>query len=261
MKRIFFLAGLVALVSVIPAAHAEVRTWTQAETGRTIEAEFVGLKDEGTVTIRRAGGGTFDVPLASLSKEDNDFVKAQVSGGDEGEKKAEAGGESGEGGEMALPEGEVTVTLTGVHLCCSDCEKAAEGILGYKRVYIDPETEIDVSRSKGTIELTAPGGEAMMKALEAVLGSGFYGESDHPVLKIPEPKKPGITTPIMTVRDMHLCCSGCVDALEEALATVEGYEEHTAEPGMPRFLVKGENLDPYEVMMALRSKGLGGFMQ
>jgi len=251
---------LLALISCfVPSAFAETRTWTQAESGRKIEAEFVGLKDEGTVTIRMAGGRTFDVPLASLSPEDNAFVKAQMSGGEE--KKEGATTEGAAEGEMALPEGEVTVTLTGVHMCCSDCEKAAEGILGYKKVYIDPETEIDVSRSKGIIELTAPSGEAMVKVLQAVISSGFYGESDHPVLKIPEPKNPGITTPIMTVRDMHLCCSGCIEALDAAMETVEGFTEHTAEPGTGRFLVKGENLDPYKVMLALRAQGLGGFMQ
>ncbi|HTJ78963.1 MAG TPA: hypothetical protein VL357_08190 [Rariglobus sp.] len=51
------------------------RTWTNTQ-GRTIEAEFVKASGD-TVTIRRADGLVFDLPLVELSGADRDYVTAQ----------------------------------------------------------------------------------------------------------------------------------------------------------------------------------------
>ncbi len=56
---------------------ASARTWTEAESGRTVEADLVGRTGE-KVTLKRADGRTFEIAVASLSKEDRDFIAAKV---------------------------------------------------------------------------------------------------------------------------------------------------------------------------------------
>lgn len=58
------------------AGFASGRTWTEAATGRKIEAELVSA-DEKSVTISTAGGKTFVIEFARLSPEDIAFVQQQ----------------------------------------------------------------------------------------------------------------------------------------------------------------------------------------
>lgn len=60
-----FLAGFMSV-------HAESRSWTNSA-GKKIEAEFVS-SDGKTVRLKLANGKTANVPLQSLSKEDQDFI-------------------------------------------------------------------------------------------------------------------------------------------------------------------------------------------
>ncbi|MFN0077993.1 MAG: SHD1 domain-containing protein [Prosthecobacter sp.] len=55
----------------------QARTWTEAQTGRTMEGEFVKVLDN-AVVIRSANGSTVQLPLARLSEADQTFVKAQA---------------------------------------------------------------------------------------------------------------------------------------------------------------------------------------
>lgn len=59
-------------------APAHARIWTDAKTGRTIEAEFVGVTGD-KVQLRRSNGRTVEVPLAQLSAADLEFVKTAGS--------------------------------------------------------------------------------------------------------------------------------------------------------------------------------------
>lgn len=63
---------------LIASATAQARTWTDAATGRTLEAEFVKAGG-GTVTLKRASDGMpFTLPLSRLSAADQAFVAAQA---------------------------------------------------------------------------------------------------------------------------------------------------------------------------------------
>ncbi|MDZ4402781.1 SHD1 domain-containing protein [Prosthecobacter sp.] len=55
----------------------QARTWTEAQTGRTMEGEFVKVLDN-AVVIRSANGSTVQLPLARLSEADQTFVKEQA---------------------------------------------------------------------------------------------------------------------------------------------------------------------------------------
>jgi len=79
MKKTFVcLASL--LLSLAIALPLSARTWTQAATGNTLDAEFVGIQG-GKVRLKMKTGRTVDIEIATLSVEDQAFLKQQASGG------------------------------------------------------------------------------------------------------------------------------------------------------------------------------------
>ncbi len=81
-------------VLLFGAPQSDARTWTQAETGRKIEADFVRL--EGDLVVLSMNGQLAKVPLAQLSEEDQAFVE---------ETKAASGGDAEGGGQAAVNNG------------------------------------------------------------------------------------------------------------------------------------------------------------
>ena len=71
------LRAVVLLLTLIapPAAAAEMRTWTAAAGGFTIEAELVELRAGDMVRLRTRDGRTIDVPLGQLSAADQAVVR------------------------------------------------------------------------------------------------------------------------------------------------------------------------------------------
>ena len=57
-------------------SNLQSRTWTEAQTGRTLEGDFVQVQGN-SVVVRTANGGTQQLPLARLSEADQAFVKEQ----------------------------------------------------------------------------------------------------------------------------------------------------------------------------------------
>jgi len=72
--RTILFPALTALVFFIGGSTLPARTWTEADSGKTLEAEFVGIKD-GKVTLKRADGKSFDMALDRLSPEDRAFAE------------------------------------------------------------------------------------------------------------------------------------------------------------------------------------------
>lgn len=244
--------------------RAEVREWTRATDGKKISAEFAGMKDEVTAKIKMASGQVFEVPVSSLSPDDQAFLKEQVAAMAGGEKPGSAPSPEGApkgGGTAALPEGEVTLTLSKVHLCCGDCEDAVGKIGENDRYPIAPGVTFTPDRKNESIIVKAPTGKDAQAALRAVLGAGFYGVSDNPAIAIPELKEDDFTTDTMVIRDTHLCCGGCVRAFKKAVESVEGVEGCEAKAGSSRVEISGKGFKTYEVMKALREAGFGGMFQ
>lgn len=86
MKRARWICG-VLLGTLLSAEAQEVRTWTTADGGRTIEAEFVS-SSEGKVKIRRkADRKVFELSLDAVSEADRDWVAAQEKAAEEAAAK------------------------------------------------------------------------------------------------------------------------------------------------------------------------------
>lgn len=72
--KIFLLLSwsLLCAFGAVLAEESNVRDWTNRE-GRTISAELTALEEE-TATLRMENGRTYEVPLATLSEADRDYV-------------------------------------------------------------------------------------------------------------------------------------------------------------------------------------------
>lgn len=251
-SRLLQTLSLLVFLLIPGLSRAEVREWTRAADGRKITAEFVGMKDENTIQIKMANG-TFEVPLDSLSEADREYVKAQK----ETKAAMKEGDGSTEEADATIPEGEVTVTLSGVHLCCGKCVDTVEALNGSKQMRFYPETEFKADKKDKTITIDAPSGKAAIFALEVLFKAGFCGESDHPVLTVPALKERDFKVSTMSLRDLHLCCDTCVNDLVDAVKTVEGVQEVTAEKGQTSVMIKGENIVASDVEKAARNAGFG----
>ena len=246
MKKLFTVA-IAVLFSASLVVRAELRDWTRASDGKKISAEFVGMKDESTVQIKMANGNQFDVPLSGLSDADREFIKG-LNAGDKKDMTAVAGAESGK---VAIPEGETTVTLSGVNLSCGECEEAIMGISEGG----DGAAKYVVDSKAGTVTITAPSGKEAKKAVDAVSKIGFYGVSDHPSIKIADLKGEEFLSDTMRVRGVQLFCRKCVKNFEKAVESVKGVDKVEAKIGATTIQVTGEGFDCNAVIKALREAG------
>ena len=77
MSRLILLACITFFSVATIGETAQMRNW-QDRTGKfNVEAEFVRLNDDKTVTLKRKNGKEFNVPLDRLSSSDIDFVKSE----------------------------------------------------------------------------------------------------------------------------------------------------------------------------------------
>lgn len=237
MNRVLFLGLSALIVGLVLPSVTEARTWTRASDGAKIEGDFLRMKDANTVFIRREGGAVVEVPVAMLSAEDQAFIKEQAAAASAPAK-------------AALPDGETEITLSDVHLCCGSCRR------GVERAASGFDVELTISGKAVTIK--GKKGAEVQKAVDAIAAAGFYGRSDHDAVKIADVAASDAGGNKVKVTGVHLCCGSCVKAVDEALASVGGFQKHDAEEGSDSFEVSGEGLKASEVVAALRAKGLNG---
>jgi S1-C subfamily serine protease len=115
-------ALVVMLIAVDGGLRAELRTWTAATGGYSVEADFVELVDGRVVRLKRAGGDVLDVPLDKLSAADQTYVKQKQAG-------AAAG-----------PAGAKSERLTRATLEAERCRSAQDALRIYKVFAEAPES-------------------------------------------------------------------------------------------------------------------------
>lgn len=76
-KRLLLISTVFA---ILHGGVTQARTWTEAVSGRQIEADWVSA-DADTVTVTMKGGQTFTLPIAKLSAEDQDFIRQKLAAG------------------------------------------------------------------------------------------------------------------------------------------------------------------------------------
>lgn len=238
--------SLAFLLIAAGLAAAEVRTWTQAATNRQIPAELVEVKGDKAV-LKLSNGSTAEVPIASLVKADQDFIAEFAK------KKAGEPSEPGAGAneaDMKIPEGPTELVLTDAHACCRGCYNAIEKATG-------PLTGVTISAEEGKITIKADTGSVVEAALGYVKQAGFYGKPSIPAFADKKKYSEAEVEEIYLSR-IHVCCRDCRRALEGALETVEGIEEHTEiEDGIREVHIKGK-FSQAQIMAALHAIGMHG---
>jgi len=148
---------------------------------------------------------------------------------------------------------DVSVKLTGVHLCCQSCVK---GVV--KAVENVPGVTAAADMEEGAVSLTGPDTSSVQKAAEAIVKAGYFGTSSNPGIKIgSDTGAKGEKVQSLHVEGVHLCCGKCVKAASAALESVAGVKANTAAKGAKSFEVTGDFNDQ-EVFAALQKAGLAG---
>jgi hypothetical protein len=77
IKPLTILAVMLIAAGFITDTSA--RTFTRASDGKTLEGEFVRMKDDKTAFIKRASGQTIGLPVALLTEADQAFIKEKAA--------------------------------------------------------------------------------------------------------------------------------------------------------------------------------------
>ena len=131
---------------------------------------------------------------------------------------------------------EISVELTGVHLCCQGCINAVDAAL-MSVEGVNSRCDME----NGTMTLTASDAAAAQKALDALAAAGFHGSAGNNQLAmkgvsdIPQGKVKSLK-----VSGIHNCCGPCCEAIKGAIATVDGVTGDTAKPRATTFEVTGD---------------------
>ena len=71
----------VMLIAAGFMSDTSARTFTRASDGKTLEGEFIRMKDDKTASIKRANGQTTELPVALLTEADQAFIKEKAAAG------------------------------------------------------------------------------------------------------------------------------------------------------------------------------------
>src|SRR2546422_7127117 len=80
---------------------------------------------------------------------------------------------------LAARADETTVKLSHVHLCCNSCVKGVD-----KAISGVPHASAQCEKEDGTVTITAPDKATAQKAVNALVGAGYFGVSSDPSIKV-----------------------------------------------------------------------------
>jgi periplasmic mercuric ion binding protein len=154
---------------------------------------------------------------------------------------------------LSVQAADVSVKLTDVHLCCQSCVKGVQKAVGQI-----PGVTATADQDEGTVSLTGPDTATVQKAVDALVGAGFFGKSSDAGIKVnADTGARDGKVQSLQVEGVHLCCGKCVKSVNEALGSVTGVTTNTAAKGAKSFTVTGE-FNAKEVFDALQKAGLTG---
>lgn len=145
------------------------------------------------------------------------------------------------------------MTLKNVHLCCKQCVRGVEQSIKE----IDGVT-LKANTDDETVTLTSADKAKLQKAANAMAEGGYFGVSSDPAIKpVAKTGAKGETVKTVLVSGVHLCCPGCVEAVDRAIKNTPGATDHTAKKNSPTFAVNG-NFNDQKFFEALQKEGLSG---
>ena len=144
---------------------------------------------------------------------------------------------------------ETKVEVKKVHICCGQCKTAIGKILEGAGVKGSCDQEAK------TVSITAGDDAAAQKALDALAGGGFHGDTGNKDVKIKDDSgaKEG-KVDSLTLKGAHNCCPQCCKAIKAVVKDVAGVESEDAKPKGTSFTVKGK-FDAAALVKALNDAG------
>jgi len=154
---------------------------------------------------------------------------------------------------LAVQAAEVSVKISGVHMCCKGCVTGAE-----KAIAEVKGVQASVDQDAKTVSITGPDKAAVQKAAVALVAAGYFGKSSDEGIKLGgDTGAKDKTVKTLKIEGVHLCCGKCVTVVDEAVKSVPGVKDHTAVKNAASFEVSGEFNDK-QVLEAIRKAGLSG---
>lgn len=150
---------------------------------------------------------------------------------------------------LAQEKAPITVTISGVHLCCKGCTSAVN-----KAVAKTPEVKCTASQDDGTVILTANNPKKLQEALDAIAAAGFSGTPDSEEVKFKPIEFKDANVRKLEIVHIHNCCQMCTDAIIGAVDTVEGVTSNNLKNKQVSFVVEGD-FSPAEVVKAIQEAG------
>jgi copper chaperone CopZ len=147
------------------------------------------------------------------------------------------------------------IEVKGPHICCPQCVKAVEKILGELKGVSDITAD---SKTK-TVTFTAKDAAAATDGVNALIKGGFSGKATSDgkemEVKLSSTKDLGKADKVV-VKDVHVCCGACQTAIKNLFKDSKVSFENK---GPQRTVnIEGTNLDRGAVLDALRKAGFNG---
>lgn len=137
--------------------------------------------------------------------------------------------------------------LSGVHLCCSTCQKTVETV-----VEAIKGNQVKVNRTNNTVKILAPNKDSAQRSLNAMASAGFYGNSSSEQITMNYSFDHETVSKTSLVGN-HNCCLSCASALKSSLLNVEGVETVTVKKRSCK--IKGQ----FDIADALTAGNKAGF--
>ena len=148
---------------------------------------------------------------------------------------------------------DTSVTFKKVHLFCKQCVRGVESaIKDIEGVSLKADTDAE------TVTLTSSDKSKLQKAANAMAEGGYFGVSENSDIKpVAKTGAKGEMVKSLNVGGVHLCCGGCVEAVDRAIKSTPGATDHTAKKNSTTFVVNG-NFNDQKFFEALQKEGLSG---
>jgi mercuric ion binding protein len=158
------------------------------------------------------------------------------------------------------------VSIKGVHICCGMCVKAIDGVLGK----VDGVSDAKCDKDSKTVTFTATDEKSAKAGVLAIRNAGFYGNhkldgkrlalfSDKNKNKNKgKNKKADKKSNEITLYRVHLCCGGCVNAVDAALKGIDGVAAVKCDREAKSVKLTGKDISNRAVTQALHKAGFNG---
>lgn len=128
---------------------------------------------------------------------------------------------------------ETKVTVSGVHLCCGGCVKAASAAV--------TGAGAQVTKDGNALKISGADDATVQKALDALGAAGFHGTTDSDELKIKDDSGASDgKVKRLELTGIHNCCGKCTKGIKQALAGVDGVKADTAKPKTNSLVIEGD---------------------